>query len=375
MAIKKYQALGLMSGSSLDGLDIAYCEFTCKLKHDKLKITDWSILQAETIPYAEDWMRKLEKAPALSGLELAELDAELGRYFGVQALIFIGKYELNPQFIASHGHTIFHYPDKNFTLQAGGGAAIAAITGYPVIDNFRAQDVALSGQGAPLAPIVDEYLFHDYDICLNLGGIANVTVRNGEEYVAFDVGGANQVLNAIVGVLGWPYDDGGRFAAAGNLNTQLLEKVNALKFFGERHPKSLGNNWVREVLIPIYHEFDCPVEDKLHTASVQLADQLVKDLKGILKNRLKKGHFKMLVTGGGGLNDFLVKCIDEACKEIGDIRVDIPDVKIIEYKEALLMALLGVLRMEAFPTSLTSVTGARENSVGGAVHQGWRFVI
>ncbi|KAA3626623.1 MAG: anhydro-N-acetylmuramic acid kinase [Bacteroidetes bacterium] len=372
---KKYNALGLMSGSSLDGLDIAYCTFKYSEWGGELKIKDWEIVVAETIPYPEEWLKRLKEAPTLSGLELTKLNADLGRYFGVQTLIFLGKHDLQPDFIASHGHTVFHYPDQTFTLQVGDGAAMAAITGYPVIDDFRAQDVALSGQGAPLAPLADKYLFDDYDMWLNLGGIANVTVRTGEDYVAFDVGGANQVLNDIVSVLGWPYDDGGRFAAVGQLQEDLLTEVNQLKFFQEPYPKSLGNNWVRDVLIPIYQKYDCSVEDKLHTATIQLADQLAGDLKAILGEKLVSEEFKMLVTGGGALNDFQIKCIQKSCDEIGKIMVEVPDEKTIEYKEAALMALLGVLRLENVATSMPSVTGAKEASIGGAFHQGWRFVL
>jgi anhydro-N-acetylmuramic acid kinase len=371
---KKYSALGLMSGSSLDGLDIAYCTFKYSDWGDDLTIKEWEIEVAETIPYPEAWLEKLKKAPESTGIELAEMNAALGRYFGVQTLIFLGKHELQPDFIASHGHTVFHYPDKNFSLQIGCGAGMAAISGYPVIDNFRAQDVALSGQGAPFAPIADKYLFGEYDMWLNLGGIANVTVKTGEDkYVAFDIGGANQVLNDIVSVLGWPYDDGGCFAAVGKLNEELLEEVDQLKFFSKPSPKSLGNDWVRDELIPIYRKYDCPVEDKLYTASIQLANQLAKDLKHVLDRRLENEQFTMLVTGGGALNDFLIQCIQNACNDIGDIKIEVPDGLIIEYKEAALMALLGVLRLEHMPTSLTSVTGAKEASIGGALHQGWRY--
>lgn len=376
MFYKKYSVLGLMSGSSLDGLDIAYCTFKYSDRGGDLTIKEWDIEVAETVPYPDDWLKKLKKAPESTGIELAEMDAALGRYFGVQALIFLGKHDLQPDFIASHGHTVFHYPDRTFTLQIGSGAAMAAISGYPVIDNFRAQDVALSGQGAPLAPIADKYLFEGYDMWLNLGGIANITVKTDEEtFVAFDVGGANQVLNDIVSVLGWPYDDGGCFAAAGKLNEDLLEEVNQLKFFSKPSPKSLGNNWVRDVLIPIYRKYDCPVEDKLHTASIQLGNQLARDLKQILQEEPGNKPHKMLVTGGGALNDFQINCIQKACNEIGDITIEVPEPLIIEYKEAALMALLGVLRVENKPTSMTSVTGAKEASIGGALHQGWRFVL
>ena len=369
MTEKKYRAIGLMSGSSLDGLDIAYCEFTMS---EAQKITDWELLEVETIPFSKEWIEKLKNAPSLSGKEIAKLDTALGRYFGVQSLIFIGKHKLEPQFISSHGHTIFHYPNEEFTLQIGSGAAIAAITGYPVMDNFRAQDVALGGQGAPLAPIVDYYLFEEYDICLNLGGIANLTAKTDAGYVAFDIGGANQVLNALVNPLGWPYDDGGCFAAAGELKKELLEQVDLLKYFHQPFPKSLGNDWVREELFPIYEKYDCPIEDKLHTACVQLGNQMAKDLTPILK---KNKSYKLLATGGGALNDFLIECITTATNKVGDLKVEIPDPKIIEYKEALLMALLGVLRLENVSTTFTSVTGARESTIGGALHQGWKVEV
>ena len=369
MKEKKYKGLGLMSGSSLDGLDMAYCEFVISAEQN---IVDWQLLEVETIPFSKEWMEKLKNAPSLTGKELTKLDTELGRYFGIQSLIFIGKHKLEPQFISSHGHTVFHYPNEAFTLQIGSGAAIAAITGYPVMDDFRAQDIALGGQGAPLAPIVDHYLFEESDICLNLGGIANLTAKTDAGYVAFDIGGANQVLNALVDPLGWPYDDGGCFAAAGELKEELLKQVNALEYFHQPFPKSLGNDWVREKLLPIYEKYDCPIEDKLHTACVQLGNQIAKDLAPILK---KNKTYKMLTTGGGAFNDFLIKCITTATNKVGDLEVEIPDVKIIEYKEALLMALLGVLRLENISTTFTSVTGARERAIGGALHQGWRVKV
>lgn len=369
----KYTGIGLMSGSSLDGLDVASCEFTCQRGEGSLEVTDWKILAAETLPYSDEWIEKLKKAPEMSGIELSELDAALGRHFGVQTLIFMGKHHLEPDFIASHGHTVFHYPNKLFTLQIGSGAALAAMTGYPVVDDFRVQDIALSGQGAPLAPIVDSYLFGKYDICLNIGGIANLSVKKGSEYIAFDVGGANQVLNDIVSVLGWPYDDGGKFAEAGQLQPELLKKVNELPFFRESYPKSLGNDWVREKMLPIFREFDSPVEDKLHTMCVQLANQIAIDLKAVLQSDLEKERFSLLVTGGGALNGFLVSCISEACSKIGEVVVVVPEREIIEYKEAALMALMGVLRIENIPSGITSVTGAREDTIAGAFHQGWKF--
>jgi len=361
-----FKALGLMSGSSLDGLDLAFCEMTFA---ENGALNAWNLVAADTLPLSEHWKKTLAELPAGSALQLAEAHAAFGEYVGELVNAFLEKHQLAPDFIASHGHTIFHYPNKRFTTQIGDGAAIAARTRRMVIDNFRAQDVALGGQGAPLAPMADRVLFSDYDFCLNLGGIANLTFKaDGGRYVAYDLGGANQVLNALVQPIGLAYDDKGRLAARGNLNAPLKAKADALPFFSLPYPKSLGNDWVRRELIPLFVAADCSLEDKLHTACVQLAEQIAAHIAQTLKREgVHRAGYKLLATGGGALNDFLMDCIRKSCAA-QNIEVVVPDARIISFKEAILMALLGALRVMGLPNCIASVTGASRDAVGGAVH-------
>lgn len=367
--MKTYRVLGLMSGSSLDGLDIAFCEFT----FENRQLTSWQIHHAETMPFSEEWQAKLKSLPQASGKELTLAHAHFGHYAGKLVNQFLRQYPQEPDFIASHGHTIFHYPDEKMTLQIGDGAAIAAVTGYPVISDFRAMDIALGGQGAPVAPIADRYLLDGYDFYLNLGGIANVTCHVHDKYIAFDIGGANQVLNALAQKLDLPYDIGGVIAASGTLNVELLAQANALPYHQLPYPKSLGNDWVQEQLIPIFLDFDAKISDKLHTACMYTAFQVAKDIGQIIeKEDIKKDNYKLLATGGGALNQFLMDCIRNACSKVADIEIIVPEPEIIGFKEAALMALMGVLRVENLPNCIASVTGASRDAVGGAIHQGWR---
>lgn len=363
-----FKALGLMSGSSLDGLDLAFCEFGFA---ESGALNEWRLVASDTLSFSEPWKKILAELPAGSAFQLAEAHAAFGEYVGDLVNAFLEEHQLTPDFIASHGHTIFHYPDKRFTTQIGDGAAIAARTGRVVIDNFRAQDVALGGQGAPLAPLADRVLFSDYDFCLNLGGIANLTLKaDGGRYVAYDLGGANQVLNALVQPIGLAYDDKGRLAARGSLNAPLKAKADALPFFSQPYPKSLGNDWVRRELIPLFLAADCPLEDKLHTACVQLAEQISSHLAQTLEREgVQRSNYKLLATGGGAMNDFLIDCIQKSCAP-QKVEVVVPDARIISFKEAILMALLGALRMIGKPNCMASVTGATRDAVGGAVHLG-----
>ncbi|NUO02944.1 MAG: anhydro-N-acetylmuramic acid kinase [Saprospiraceae bacterium] len=363
-----YKALGLMSGSSLDGLDLAFCDLKFTETGD---LTAWHLVASDTLPFSENWKKTLAELPSGSALQLAEAHAGFGEYVGDLVNLFLKKYQLVPDFIASHGHTIFHYPNKRFTTQIGDGAAIAARTGIMVIDNFRAQDIALGGQGAPLAPLADRVLFSDYDFCLNLGGISNLTFKaNNGRYVAYDIGGANQVLNALVQPLGLAYDDRGQLAASGKLNADLKTKADALPYFSQPYPKSLGNDWVRREHTPIFVEYDCPVADKLHTACRHIAGQIAVHLTQTLeRENVKREQYKLLATGGGALNDFLIACIREACRD-QQVEIVVPDARIISFKEAILMALMGALRLLGKPNCIASVTGAGRDAVSGAVHWG-----
>jgi len=358
-----------MSGSSLDGLDVAFCEFQI----ENASLVHWQIFEAETIPYGASWQEKLRQLPQVRGRDLALAHAHFGHYMGELTLGFIQKHQIKPDFIASHGHTIFHLPKEKMTLQIGDGAAIAAATGYPVISDFRAMDVALGGQGAPLAPIADRLMFPGYDFYLNLGGIANITCHANDKFIAFDIGGANQLLNFLAQQLNKPFDERGALAASGTLHAGLLAKANALPYFEQPYPKSLGNDWVQEELIPIFQHFQASVPDKLHTACLHIAWQIAKQVTAIIEREaLKKETFQLLVTGGGAHNDFLMRCIEQACAKVADIEIIVPEPIIISFKEAALMALMGVLRLENLPNCIASVTGASRDAIGGVVHQGWR---
>lgn len=374
MAIDVY-VVGLMSGSSLDGLDQAFCHFSFSSEPGP-ELRQWSLVQAGTASFSDAWRERLRTLPHASGLQLAQTHVDFGHYLGELLGPFLATLPHPPDLIASHGHTVFHYPERRLTLQIGDGAALAAATGCIVIDNFRALDVALGGQGAPLAPLADLHLFPGYDFYLNLGGIANISARTqqSDRLVAFDIGGANQVLNALVEPLHLDYDDDGRIAASGRLLPDLLQTADSLAFFGQPYPKSLGNDWVQDQLLPIFKAYDASVADRLHTACVHLARQIARAVAQILEQeRLTINRtFRGLITGGGAHNGFLRRCIQEECEKICSFVWVAPDPAVINYKEAALMALMGALRFLRQPNCLASATGAPFDAVGGAVHWGKR---
>lgn len=361
-----------MSGSSLDGLDMAFCSFVVRTTNTSaISLEDWSIIEAATAPFSEEWQKRLLDLPQQSARNFAKTHVDFGHYLGVLASTFLKQKKQQPDFIASHGHTVFHFPDQHFTAQVGDAASIAVKTGYPVINDFRSADLAFGGQGAPLAPLADQWLLPGYDFYLNLGGIANISCNSGDHFVAFDIGGANQILNALVQPLGLAYDDRGGIAANGQLNALLLKQTDQLAYFGAPYPKSLGNDWVQLQQVTPYLEFECPVEDKLHTACVQIGQQIAASIQMIIKREsLKKHQYQLLITGGGAFNTFLVRCIEKAIQQIAQIQITIPAPEIISFKEACLMALMGVLRMEKSPNCLSSVTGAKKSAVGGAIYLG-----
>ncbi len=363
-------ALGLMSGSSLDGLDIAACRF----KWQDGRIAHWQLLDGETIPFPEHWQNMLRQLPTADAHTLAKAHAGLGRWMGENVNEFLAfRPQLQPDLVASHGHTIFHFPAEGFTTQIGDGAAIAATTGYTTVSDFRSTDVAMGGQGAPLAPIADRLLFPEYELMLNIGGIANITCNIHGKYIAFDIGGANQILNALAQSIGLPYDDGGRMAASGRLIKPLLEAMDSLPYFHALPPKSLGNDWVQAHQTQVYLAWPASVEDRLHTACIQLARQTAIELARIIETeRWRLPHYRILATGGGAFNTFLTKCIIEECCQVAPVALQLPEPGIIAYKEAVLMALMGLLRLAGVPNCISSVTGAQRDTCSGAVYAGWK---
>lgn len=364
----KYTAIGLMSGSSLDGLDLAACTFDM----DGSQVASWELIHGETQPFSEEWQERLRRLPHADARSLASAHTELGRWMGARTHEFIERLRVRPDLVASHGHTIFHFPVEHFTTQIGDGAAIAAACGCPVVCDFRTSDMAFGGQGAPLAPLADKLLFSQYDVLLNIGGIANITCNLNGHFTACDVGGANQILNALSWTLGLPYDDGGQLAASGQYIPALAEAMDALPYFSWPPPKSLGNDWVQEYQTQPYLQWPAPVEDRLHTACRQLARQTAVAIQRIFQSgSFSRPSYRILATGGGAYNTFLTKCIMEECNAlVGDFSLELPDAGIINYKEAILMALMGVLRVMGLPNCIAGATGADRDAVGGAVYWG-----
>jgi anhydro-N-acetylmuramic acid kinase len=349
-----YNVIGLMSGTSLDGLDIAFCRFTVNNN-----AWEFEILAAETKTYPEEWRESLLSMETAGGVVFQKIHHDYGYYLGRLVSDFIVRHGIKADFVASHGHTVFHQPENKFTVQVGAGSAIAAGCKMPVVCDFRSLDVALGGQGAPLVPVGDQLLFSGFDYCLNLGGFANISYEHRGKRIAYDICPANIVMNTIALRQGKPYDDKGEMARAGMVSKYLLNELNGLPYFRQppETPKSLGKEWVTENMDPLFEQYEVDPDDLLSTFCEHIAVQVARCLESKTSGRL-------LITGGGAYNDFLI----ERIRALVPLEIVVPDKKIIEFKEALIFAFLGVLRVREEANSLKSVTGARENSSGGAVY-------
>jgi len=350
--MKKTLAIGLMSGTSLDGLDIALCEF-----ENLAGKTKYRIIAAETIRYSTHWKLLLQHAPQLSSVELCSMEFEYGAFVGNQVSNFVQRHHCRPQFIASHGHTVFHQPDRGFTLQIGHGAAIAAEAGIDVVCDFRSPDVALGGQGAPLVPIGDRDLFGDYAFCLNLGGFANVSFQDESRRIAFDICPANIALNYYAKKLGHDFDKNGQVAAGGKIDEALLHRLNSLDFYQINKAKSLGREWLDSEFLPMIDDSELDTPGILSTLCEHIAIQINKALPANASGQI-------LTTGGGAENGFLISRIRHHSKHT----LLIPEKNLVHYKEALVFAYLGLLRLEDKINTLATVTGARRDCSGGCVY-------
>jgi len=341
--------IGLMSGTSLDGLDIVYVEF------DKNELKNFDIIHSETIKYSSEWESKLRNGIHENTQELVELDVEYAVLLSELIERFIKKNKISEiDFIASHGHTILHKPEEGYTLQIGNGQLISEKTNQKVICDFRTQDVNFGGQGAPLVPIGDELLFSEFDACLNLGGFANISYKRNNERIAFDISPVNIVLNHYVQKLGFGFDDEGKVAAKGKIDQELLNQLNQLSFYKKEHPKSLGLECVQEQIFPLIDSFELSVPTILRTFAEHIAIQISDSLKG---------RKDVLVTGGGVFNSFLMGRISF----LSSAKVIIPSEEIINYKEALIFAVLGLLRSDNQVNCLSSVTGSKRDHSSGVV--------
>lgn len=352
MITETYNVIGVMSGTSLDGIDLAHIHFSVKDRKWRFEI-----LESETISYPLDWLNKLRVAVDFSESELTTLNESYTLFLGNTIKSFIQKHNLkNLDAVCSHGHTILHQPKKGFTLQIGNLPEIATIVGEKVVCDFRVQDVKLGGQGAPLVPIGDRILFSEFDYCLNLGGFSNVSFEENSKRIAFDISPVNTVLNFYANKLGLDYDDKGNIARSGKSNTDLLNELNALEYYQKPFPKSLGFEFVKEIVLPLIEKHKISIEDKMHSFTEHIALQTAA--------ALPKKNGKLLATGGGTYNDFLIERIQF---HLPEMQIIIPDKKIIEFKEALIFALLGVLKLRNEINVLSSVTGAKHDHSSGVI--------
>lgn len=341
-----------MSGTSMDGLDIAYCTFTKKGKE-----WSFSIEQTETVGYSHGWINKFTEANHILGDELLAIDVEYGRWLGKACADFIKRHKLKPDFIASHGHTIFHQPARGFTYQLGNGQALHAVCGLPVIYDFRSLDVMLGGQGAPLVPVGDKLLFHEYDVCLNLGGIANLSMEIKKQRLAFDVCFMNMGLNHLMSTVKKNYDNHGELSSTGSLHTDLWKKLGKEYQLLRKKRPSLGREVFEERFRPLLNNDTIPLADRLYTFTESAAAEIASAILTHVKNG------KVLCTGGGAFNSYFISRLLELC---GDhVELIIPEDDVIKFKEALVFAFLGVLKVRGENNCLKSVTGAtRDNSSG-----------
>ncbi|MCX7548245.1 anhydro-N-acetylmuramic acid kinase [Xanthomarina sp. F1114] len=348
----EYHVVGVMSGTSLDGVDLVDVSFT-KNKGDWF----YKIHNSKTIAYSKEWYNTLKNLVSNSIEELQEIDKSYTLYLAVLIKAFITENNIdNLDAICSHGHTALHRPEKGVTYQIGNLASIYEALKTPIVCNFRIEDVALGGQGAPLVPIGDALLFSKYDFCLNLGGFANISTDIEKQRIAYDICPVNIVLNHYVSYLGHDFDDKGQIASTGNINLELLSKLNNLAFYKKEPPKSLGLEWVKEYIFPLIDSFHLPIETILRTFVEHVAIQISAEIN-------KKNHAQVLVTGGGAYHDFLIQKINERTTN----KLVIPENTLVEFKEALVFGFLGVLKLQNEVNCLSSVTGAKYDHSSGII--------
>lgn len=348
---ENYNVIGVMSGTSLDGVDLAYIAFNNK--------DQWTyeILHSETVAYSAEWVDQLKNALHFNTSELEALNVSYTQLLASIITKFISKHNLTDiDAVCSHGHTILHQPQNGFTLQIGNLPLLRDLLPYTIVCDYRVQDVQLGGQGAPLVPIGDAILFAEYDYCLNLGGFSNISFDDQGIRKAFDISPVNTVLNYYANDMGLPYDDGGAIAKTGTIHAELLDQLNGLAYYKMAHPKSLGMEFVRDTIFPILHSFAIPTVDILRTFVEHIALQIA---------AFCQPNSKLLVTGGGAYHTFLM---DRLQQYVPSVQITIPDDKTIQFKEALIFALLGVLRLRNEINVLASVTGAQHDHSSGQIY-------
>ena len=351
MVKTEYKVIGIMSGTSLDGVDIICATFGFNT------VWHYTIHYVETVPYNTYWVNALQSLVTLSKEALEHIDEEYTLYLSNIIKVFINNHNIkNVDAVCSHGHTALHQPQEKITYQIGNQLQLASLLKHTVVCDFRVQDVQLGGQGAPLVPIGDELLFSEYDYCLNLGGFANISTKIHTERIAYDICPANIVLNYYVKQLGFDFDDKGKIASTGGINNKLLQQLNTLEFYKQEYPKSLGFEWVTQNIFPLIDTFQLEVKDILRTFIEHIAIQISAEIN-------KKSNASVLITGGGAFNDFLMHRIQSQTNN----SIVLPNKIIIEYKEALIFGFLGVLKLRNEVNCLSSVTGAKHNHSSGKI--------
>ncbi|WP_170227048.1 anhydro-N-acetylmuramic acid kinase [Luteibaculum oceani] len=350
---KWYHAIGVMSGSSMDGLDIALCKFA---KIDNK--WEYEVLASHPKEFPGNVREALVKSTDLSAKDFFQLDAAFGDWIGHNVKMVVQDLNELPLFAAVHGHTVFHYPQSGYSTQLGDGAHIAAKSGIPAITSFRQLNIAYKGQGAPLVPFGDLHLFPEYDACLNLGGIANISLHAANQLKAWDISPCNQVFNYLAQKMGQAFDRDGVIAISGKVEPDLLTQLNRLEFYQEAIPKSMGNHFIKDQVIPLLEKYDCSVPNKMKTFQKHVEDKIFEALT-------HSDAKKVLVTGGGAFNTALIKDLQD--NELG-IAFHIPSKEVVENKEAIIFAFLGLFRWFGLPNILASYSGATKDCSGGTIH-------
>jgi anhydro-N-acetylmuramic acid kinase len=350
----KYKVIGLMSGTSMDGLDIAYCVFR-KLRSG----WKYTIDRCSTVRYPPQWLGRLSGAHTLDGLDLMALDADYGSYLGKITRAFLAEHSLKVDFVASHGHTVFHQPARGFTTQVGNGYSLYSSSGVPVVCDFRMQDVAFGGEGAPLVPVGDKFLFHEYDVCLNLGGIANLSMDVKGERYAFDICFCNMGLNSLAAEMSKKFDKNGAAASNGKVDENLLKTLTKIYLKLRSKRPSLGREIFEEQVVKLLNNKNISLEDRLCTLTESAAIEICEAIKS------RKQKAKVLCTGGGAFNSFLISRMLHHGGD--DLTFIIPDEEVVKFKEAMVFGFLGVLRVRKEINCLKSVTNASRDTSSGTM--------
>ncbi len=352
--MRTYKVVGVMSGTSMDGLDIAHCDLT------EQENGNWTykINVAKTVAYNDLWRLRLSKLRNQNALNVYKTDRYFGEYIGELINEFLAEHNLDADLIGSHGHTIFHQPENNVSYQIGSPSAISAVTDIPTVANFRMMDVSKFGEGAPISGIGDRSLFGEFDMCLNLGGFANISGTVDGKPIAYDICPCNILLNRIAREFGKEFDEDGQIAEQGSINYDLLSDLNSIDYYKLPYPKSLGREWINENFWFRVRESDASKEDRMKTLVDHVAQQIGSNIEDLTED---SSTARVYVTGGGAHNKVLI----DHLRTHTDAEIIVPEADVIEYKEAVIFALLGVLRVQNKTNILSSYTGAENDSVAG----------